>query len=344
MARTFYGTNKDGKDVHAFILGNAGGLQATVLSLGGTITSIRVMARDGRERNVVLGLRDLAAYEARGSWNCIIGRFANRLKGGITIGGHHYELSPDANGVTLHGGRGHSWGARLWDVIEDSDNLLRLCLVSPDGDQGFPGKVTAEIAYEATQDSLKLDYTARTDGPTVINLTNHLYFNLAGFGSICQQTLELNADAITPTDMEQVPTGEIEAVQGTAFDFRTPIAIGTRVDADDPQMKRVGGLDHNFVLNKTSANALEWAARLRDPESGLTMEVLTTEPGIQVYSGNSVRPGQLNVHGVLMNKREGLALETQHFPDSPNKANFPSTNLNPGEIFRSTTVFRFQAI
>lgn len=343
MARTFYGTKKDGTDVHAFTLGGGTGLEATILDMGGTITAVTVAGQDGRRRNVVLGLRDLAAYEASGWWNCLIGRYANRLKNGVTIEGRHYPLSPHIHGVTLHGGRGASWGARLWDVVQDSATSLRLRLVSPDGDQGFPGQVTTEVTYSVTADSLRLDYFASCDAPTVINLTNHIYFNLAGAGSVLPQELQLNADAMTTTDAQQIPTGEVTAIAGTPFDFRAPAVIGSRVDAQDPQMALARGLDHNFVLNKSMPGALDWAVRMRDPESGLRLEVSTTEPGIQVYSTNNVKPGQFNAEGREIQKRDGLALETQHFPDGPNHPNFPSTLLVPGASLRSTTLFRFTA-
>ena len=340
MARHPYGTRRDGSPVHAYGL-ESGKLSATILDMGGTITAIRVPDRQGRTRNVVLGLKDLAAYEASGWWNCLIGRYANRLKNGITLEGRHYPLAPDANGVTLHGGRGQSWGARSWQVTEASDTMLALRLVSPDGDQGFPGAMTVDVTYRVTDDALCLDYAATSDAATVVNLTNHIYFNLAG--SALQQSLQLNADAMTPTDAHQIPTGAITPVAGTAFDFRTPTLIGERVDSGETQMTLAGGLDHNFVLNKSAPSALEWAARLSDPESGIMLELFTTEPGMQVYSTNNVKPGQFNAEGVEIQKRDGVALETQHFPDSPNHPVFPSTLLKPGETFRSTTVFRFSA-
>lgn len=340
MARAYCGEKKNGSSVGAFTLGDGTGLKATILDMGGTITSITVPGRDGRRHEVVLGLKDVATYEASSWWNCLIGRYANRLKDGVTVQGRHYPLSPDANGVTLHGGRGSSWGARIWDVVEESEMSLRLRLVSPDGDQGFPGAVTAQVRYGVTPESLRLDYEAVCDAPTVINLTNHLYFNLAGAGSVLQQELQLNAEAMTPTDAQQIPTGRLADVTGTPFDFREGAVIGSRVDSDDPQMALARGLDHNFVLNKTAAGALDWAARMRDPESGIRLEVLTSEPGIQVYSANNVKPGQFDTCGREIQKRGGLALETQHFPDSPNQPGFPSTLLRPGEIFRSTTIFR----
>jgi aldose 1-epimerase len=338
MARHLYGTKADGTPVHAFTL-KKGSVSATILDMGGTITAIRVPDRSGASRNVVLGLKDLAAYEASGWWNCLIGRYANRLRNGVTVDGRHYPLAQDAHGVTLHGGRGQSWGARVWQVTDTSHETVTLRLISPDGDQGFPGTVTVEVSYRVTENGLRLDYQATTDAATVINLTNHIYFNLAGSDSVLSQFLQLNADAITPTDERQIPNGQIMPVAGTAFDFHLPTPLGERVDRDEPQMALARGLDHNFVLNMTTA--LDWAARLRDPGSGITLEVLTTEPGIQVYSTNNVKPGQFNARGEEIQKRDGLALETQHFPDSPNQPEFPSTLLLREESFRSTTVFRF---
>jgi aldose 1-epimerase len=198
-----------------------------------------------------------------------------------------------------------------------------------------------EVTYSLSDDGLRLDYTAATDAATVVNLTNHIYFNLAGSGSVLGQALQLNADGFTPTDTHQIPTGEIASVGGTAFDFRKPKPVGEAVDSAEPQMTLARGLDHNFVLNKSQPGALEWAARLQDSESGITLEVLTTEPGMQVYSTNNVKPGQFNAAANEIQKRDGQALETQHFPDSPNRPAFPSTWLGLSETFRSTTIFRF---
>jgi len=340
VAETVYGTTSGGEEVRAFRLGGDR-LSAVILDMGGTITEITVAGRDGRRRNVVLGLEDLAAYEASGWWNCLIGRYANRLKDGVTVGGRHYPLNPDDNGVTLHGGRGASWGSRLWEVTGHGDKGLFLKLVSADGDQGFPGTMTVEVTYTISGNALRLDYAAVCDAPTVVNLTNHVYFNLAGEGSVLGQQLQLNADAITPTDNLQIPNGKIADVSDTPFDFRKAHAIGERLEVADPQLALAGGYDHNFVLNKSAPGALEWAARLRDPDSGIQLELLTTEPGIQVYSGNNIRPGRSNSRGEPMHRRDGLALETQHFPDAPNKPQFPSTLLLPGAKFRSTTLFHF---
>jgi aldose 1-epimerase len=339
MGQAFYGRMADGRPVQAFTL-TAGNLSATILELGGTITALNVMNAQGRICNVVLGLKDLAAYEASGWWNCLIGRYANRLRGGVDLDGRHYPLAQDANGITLHGGRGQSWGARLWHVAAASETQLTLRLVSPDGDQGFPGTVTVEVAYTLADDGLRLDYCATTDAATAINLTNHVYFNLAGQGSVLPQLLQLNAGGITATDTRQIPSGEILPVANTAFDFRIPRTIGAMVDSDEPQIALAGGYDHNFVLKKSAPMALEWAARLSDPQSRIALEVSTTEPGLQVYSANNVKSGQWNAQGAQIQKRDGLALETQHFPDSPNQPGFPSTLLRPGETLRSSTVFR----
>lgn len=338
MTRAFYGTRSDGAAVHAYTLSD-GAVSATILDMGATITALTVPMGDG-PRNVVLGLQDLAAYEASASWNCVIGRYANRLRGGFTLDGRHYPLAQDANSVTLHGGRGHYWGNRMWDVTAATKDTLSLRLVSPDGDQGFPGTVTVEVAYTLRDRGLRLDYTATSDSATPLNLTTHIYFNLAGGGSVTSQILTLNADAFTPTDAQQIPTGEIAPVAGTPFDFRTPAAIGAHVDDDHPQMRLAHGLDHNMVLHKSAPGALDWAARLTEPDSGLTLEVLTTEPGCQVYSTNNVK-GQKDAGGAVIPPRGALALETQHFPDSPNKPGFPDTILRPDRTFCSTTVFRF---
>lgn len=339
MNRVFYGSKSDGAAVHAYTLSSPNGLSATLLDMGGTITALTVPTGDG-PRNVVLGLENLAAYEASGWWNCLIGRYANRLRNGFTLDGRHFTLPQDAHGVTLHGGRGLSWGTRVWEVTDTADSRLALQLVSPDGDQGFPGTLTLEVTYTLQQDGLRLDYAATTDAPTPVNFTNHIYFNLKGRGGVAGQLLTLNADAFTPTDAQQIPTGEIAPVAGTAFDFRTPATICARVDSDDPQIRLARGYDHNMVLNKSAPGALDLAARLVEPDSDLTLEVLTTEPGLQLYSTNNVK-GQRNASGMAIQPRDALALETQHFPDSPNRPDFPDTILRPGRTFRSTTLFRF---
>jgi aldose 1-epimerase len=342
MDKALYGIRQDGTKVHVFTLRNAHGMSASVLDMGGTITAINVPDRGGKARNVVLGLKDLAAYEAGAWFNCLIGRYANRIRGGVTVAGKHYALPADANGVTLHSGRALSYGTRMWTVVKAEAASLTLTLVSPDGDQGFPGALNIDVTYSVTDDNaLRLDYRAITDALTFVNLTNHLYFNLAGHGSVEHQRLRIFADHITPTDAQQIPTGAVTAVAGTAFDFRAPMAIGARLRSGEPQMLLARGYDHNFVLRKRAPGAFDPAVSLHDPESGILLELSTTEPGVQVYSTNNVNGGLVNSAGNTIRQSDGLALETQHFPDSPNKPNFPSTQLNPGEIFRSTTEFRF---
>ena len=333
MKSIVYGTKSDGAAVTAYRLGT-GKVTATVLDMGGTITAITVEGR-----GMVLGLSDLAAYEASGWWNCLIGRYANRIRGGFTLKGQHYPLNPDANGVTLHGGRDQAWGRRMWQVVHADDMSLHLRLVSLNGDQGFPGRLTVDVTYTVDENSLRLNYRAVTDSPTPISLTNHLYFNM-GSASVMEQYLELRAGHMTPTDARQIPTGAITSVAGTPFDFREPAIIGSRVDSDDPQMKLARGLDHNFVLDQREGE-LDMVARLGNPANNAVLEVMTTEPGIQVYSTNNVKGDSRDSDGRVIPPRAGLALETQHFPDSPNKPEFPSTILRPGEEMRSTTVFRF---
>ncbi len=333
MNSSLYGTKSDGRPVTACRLA-AGKIAATVLDMGGTITAI-----DVEGRNMVLGLENLAAYEASGWWNCLIGRYANRIRHGFSLNGQRYALNQDANGVTLHGGRGDSWGKRLWQVTQAGDTVLGLRLVSHHGDQGFPGQVTVDVTYTVDRNSLRLDYRAVTDAPTPISLTNHIYFNM-GSATVMEQYLELRAGHFTPTDAHQIPTGAIASVAGRPFDFREPAVIGSRVDSDDPQMKLARGLDHNFVLDSREAE-LEMVARLGNPANNAVLEVFTTEPGIQVYSTNNVKGDTRDGDGRVIPPRAALALETQHFPDSPNKPEFPSTILRPGDEMLSTTIFRF---
>jgi aldose 1-epimerase len=344
MDCVFYGRTGAGAEVHAYTFRGGRGVSATVLDLGGTITAINVADRQGKTRNVVLGLRDAGAYEASGRFNCLIGRYANRLKNGFVVDGTHYAPPKDANGVTLHGGRDLSYGSRIWAVTEANASALTLRLVSPDGDQGFPGNLDIAVTYSLDENGdFRIDYRAVTDRPTIINLTNHLYLSLAASGTVERQLLQLFADRFTPTDAHQIPTGEIAPLADTALDFRAPVTIGARLRASEPQMLIARGYDHNFVLRKSRGDALEVAACLHDPNGGIMLTLSTTEPGLQVYSTNNVNGSLIGAAGTTIRQSDGLALETQHFPDSPNHANFPSTELRPGEMFASTTVLRFSA-
>lgn len=339
-----YGMTMDGRPVHVYTLSNDHVVSAKILDYGGIIAELNAPDRRGQIKNVVLGLADLKAYEASGGLNTLIGRYANRIKGGFTIDGHHYALSGNANGVTLHSGRPF-YGAMVWSAqtVREADRAgVTLSHVSPDGEQGFPGEMRIHVTYTLDDaNDLRLDYQATTDKPTVVTLTNHVYFNLAGNGSgdVYGQQLQVMADQYTPTDADQVPTGELAPVAGTALDFRQLTAIGTHIRSSEQQMLYAKGYDHNFVLRKPAGDPLPLAVRMYDPASGRLLEVRTTEPGVQVYSGNHFNGIVTSAAGTTIRQGDGLALETEHFPDSPNEPRFPSTLLKPGETLRSTTVF-----
>ena len=342
-----FGTTKDGATAHIFTLTNNHGMRAQVLDYGGIVCAVEAPGRDGRNANVILCQKDLAGIEAGGPMSALTGRYANRIGHGVTIEGKHYDLAPNANGVTLHGGP-PPYSRRVLQTVRTFQNAgdagVTLRLVSPDGDQGFPGKVTLDVTYTLTDNNdFKMEYKAVTDKTTVVNFTNHTYYNLAGngAGNVENQVMTLFADQVTPTDAYQVPTGEFTNVVGTPFDFREPTPIGKNIRSSDPQMLIGRGYDHNYVLRKSRPGALELAARITDPVSGRTLDLLTTEPGVQVYSSNNLNGGIVSAAGTTLRATDGLALETQHYPDSPNKPNFPSTLLRPGETFNSATVMHF---
>jgi aldose 1-epimerase len=316
-----------------------------LLTYGGIIRSVEVADREGAVANVALGFDALHDYVERSPYfGCITGRFANRIREGrFTLEGRAYELACNNPPNALHGGPG-GFHTKVWDVTAARDDTLALAYTSPDGDEGYPAELAVAVTYTLDGADLRIDYEAEnrsTTQPTILNLTNHSYWNLAGegSGSVLDHELELAASRYTPTDDTQIPTGEITAVEGTPFDFRTPQAIGERIDADDPQLRAGLGYDHNFVLD--GAGSLARAARVRDPKTGRTLEVLTTEPAIQLYTGNLLDGTLVGPSGRAYGRRHAFALETQHFPDSPNQPAFPSTELAPGATFRSTTVFRF---
>jgi aldose 1-epimerase len=339
-----YGTTADGRAVHVYTLSNDHQVSAKILDYGGTIAELNAPDRRGQIRNVVLGLGDLKAYEANGGLNTLIGRYANRIKGGFTIDSHHYDLAANPKGITLHSGRPF-YGAMVWDakpVRESTRAGVVLSRVSPDGEQGFPGEMHIAVTYTLNDaNELRLEYEATTDKPTVVTLTNHVYFNLAGNGSgdVYSQQLQVMADQYTPTDADQVPTGELAPVAGTALDFRRLTPIGARIRSSEQQMLYARGYDHNFVLRKPAGEAMPLAVRMYDPASGRLLEVRTTEPGVQVYSANHMNGSVVSAAGTTMRQGDGLALETEHFPNSPNEPRFPSTLLRPGETLRSSTIF-----
>jgi aldose 1-epimerase len=342
---TNYGTTADGRAVHAYTLTNDHSVSAKILDYGGIIAELNAPDRRGQVKNVVLGLADLKAYETTGALNSLIGRYANRIKGGFTIDGHHYDLAANPKGITLHSGRPF-YGALVWaaqTVRDERGAGVVLSRVSPDGEQGFPGEMHISVTYTLDESNdLRLDYEATTDKPTVVALTNHVYFNLAGNGSgdVYGQQLQVMADQYTPTDADQVPTGELAPVAGTALDFRQLLApIGAHLRSSEPQMLYAQGYDHNFVLRKPVGDPLPLAVRMYDPASGRVLELSTTEPGVQVYSANHMNGAVVSAVGTTIRQGDGLALETEHFPNSPNEPRFPSTLLRPGETLRSTTVF-----
>ena len=343
-----YGTTQDGQPVEIYTMTNDHGLRVRFLSYGGVITEIYVPDRTGRLDNIALGLRTLREYETLpGHFGAITGRYANRISGALfTLNGQTYHLIANNGPNTLHGGP-NALDHRVWTVspLTVPDGVAAtLSYVSQDGDQNFPGTLTTKVTYTLTKDDvLQITYVAGTDKDTVINFTNHSYFNLAGngSGSVADELLLVNADRYTPTGPDQIPTGEIAPVEGTPLDFRQMMPIGARLHNSFQQMVYARGYDHNFVLNKPAGGGMTFAARAYDPNSGRIIDCFTTEPGVQVYTSNGMNGSVVGSSGTTYRQTEGFTLETQHFPDSPNKPNFPTTELKPGQEFRSTTIFRF---
>ena len=346
-----FGTTPDGESVDLITLRNPSGVELDVMSYGGIVTRFLAPDRDGERADIVLGHGWLESYLAGTPYfGAIVGRYANRIaQGRFTLDGADHDLAVNNGPNHLHGGlTGFDkvvWTAESYSNEAEAGVVLRY--VSPGGEEGYPGELSVQVTYALTAGGdLRIDYEATTDAPTVVNLTHHGYWNLAGHGAgdILEHELAINAGRFTPVDETLIPTGELRSVEGTPFDFREPAPIGARIDADDQQLAFGGGYDHNFVLDGWNGDgALRSAAILHDPGSGRTMEVLTTEPGIQFYSGNFLDGSDLGKEGVVYEQRTGLCLETQHFPNSPNQPDFPSTVLRPGETYRSTTVYRFSA-
>ncbi len=345
---TPYGRLPGGRQVDIHGLRNERGVTVKFLSYGGIITEIATPDRRGQFANIVLGLGSLDEYRTRSPYfGAIIGRYANRIaKGRFLLNGRTYQLSLNNGENSLHGGTG-GFDKQLWSVrTEMAAASMRAVLdyVSPDGDQGYPGTLAATVAYTLDNENIfRIDYQASTDQDTVVNFTNHSYFNLAGngSGSVARQLVQIDADAYTPADAAQIPTGVIEPVAGTPLDFRRLVPIGARLAEPFPQLVLAHGYDHNWVLNKPKEGALCFAARAYDPASGRILEVETTEPGLQLYTANHLDGAFVGSSGTIYRQTEAFTFETQHFPDSPNHPNFPSTVLKAGERFRSTTIFRF---
>ena len=328
-----------------FTLENAQGAEVQITNFGARVVSIKVPDREGRLGDVVLGFDSLASYQSPNPYfGAIVGRYANRIaKGKFTIEGVAYQLATNERGNHLHGGL-KGFDNVVWTARLDAPTELHLTYESPDGEEGYPGTLITEATYSLTEDNgLAIELRATTDKPTVVNLANHSYFNLSGDGTkgILDHEIQINADRFTPTDAQSIPTGELASVAGTPFDFRALTPIGARIAEKDQQLIYGFGYDHNWVLNKTDPTELFLAATVVDPLSGRQLEVLTTEPGLQFYSGNLLDGSVAGKSGVRYAKYAGICLETQHFPDSPNQPSFPSTELRPGQEYYHRVIYRF---
>ncbi len=343
VTKSEFGNLPDGTLVEAYTLQNSHGLKAKVVTYGALLTEMMVPDRHGRLGDITLGFDNLDQYLARHPYfGATIGRYANRIaKGKFTLDGKSYTLATNNVPNHLHGGL-KGFDKVVWkaEIVDSSPASVRFTYVSPDGEEGYPGTLTVSVTYTLNdKNELQLDYTATTDKATVVNLTNHAYWNLAGEGSILDHVLMLNADHYTPVDDTLIPTGEIAPVKGTIMDFTKPMSIGSRITqlTNDPQ-----GYDHNYVL-RSGGGKLALAARVTEPTTGRILEISTTEPGIQFYSGNFLDSTLTGKRGVVYNQHDAFCLETDHFPDSPNQPNFPSVVLRPGQTYTQTTIHKFSA-
>lgn len=346
-----FGQLPDGREVREYTLDNGRGLLLRAINHGGIVTALHCPDRQGRGANVVLGFAELADYVERNpNFGTLVGRFGNRIAGGrFTLEGQAHRLAlndPGSGGANaLHGGPG-GFGKRWWRIDPlptqaDGSVAIELSFSSEDGDQHYPGRLDTTVRYTLTPDNAwRIDYAATTTRTTVVNLTHHGYYNLAGAGTALDHVLSLNASTYLPVDENLIPTG-VEAVAGTPFDFRAPMPIARHLRSGVPQLMLARGYDHCFVLDRNGSRGLVHAARLADPASGRVMDIETTEPGVQFYSGNFLDGSLRGSNGQACRQGDGVCLETQHFPDSPNRPEFPSTVLRPGETFQSTTVHRF---
>jgi aldose 1-epimerase len=347
LSRQAFGKTEAGDQVELYTLTNSKGVAAAITNYGGIIVSLKVPDRTGQMADVVLGYDALDGYlTAHPYFGAIIGRYGNRIgKARFTLNGVEYKLASNDGENSLHGGT-KGFDKALWKAREvDGGKGLELTYLSKDGEEGFPGNLATTVTYSLNDENeLKIDYGATTDKDTVVNLTNHSYFNLAGQGEgdILGHLVTIYADRFTPVDAGLIPTGELKPVEGTPFDFRAPRAIGARIGDKDEQLLLGRGYDHNFVVNRTG-EGLTLAARVAEPNSGRVLEVFTTEPGIQFYTGNFLDGTIRGKGGKVYRQRYGFCLETQHFPDSPNKPSFPSVVLKPGQTYRSTTIYKFGA-
>jgi aldose 1-epimerase len=341
---------REGRPVTLYTLKNAHGVEVQAMNYGGIILSIRVPDRKGEYADVVLGHEKLEGYIPNPPYlGAIVGRYANRIANGqFTLDGRTYTLPKNDGPNTLHGGTTRTFDKVVWDAESlNGKNGVAFSYLSKDGEEGFPGNMKVKVTYTLTdENALLIDYEATTDKATPINVSQHSYFNLKGEGNgdVLDHEIMINADRFTPVDKNLIPTGELRSVKGTPLDFTRSTRIGARIDDNYEQLQLGHGYDHNFVLNsKPEQNGLVLAARVNEPSSGRGLEVWTTQPGLQFYSGNFLDGSVTGKHGHVYKRRYGFCLETQHFPDSPNHANFPSTILKPGQTFHQKTVFKFLA-
>ena len=339
-----FGRTKDGMPVDLFTLRNTKGIEARICTYGGIVVSFKAPDRDGKLGDVVLGYDDLDGYLTNNPFfGCLVGRYGNRIaQGKFTLKGKEYTLATNNGPNALHGGL-RGFDKVVWEPsIQTTPDgpALQLRYLSKDGEEGYPGNLAVTALYTLTEDNgLRLEYTGTTDKETIVNLTQHSYFNLAQKGDVLKHIVMIQADRFTPVDSTLIPTGELRPVEGTPLDFRKPTAIGARINQDDEQLKFGNGYDHNWVINKPPGD-LSLAASVYEPTTGRVLEVLTTEPGLQFYTGNFLDGTIKGKGGWVYMTRNGFCMECQHFPDSPNHANFPSVVLKPGEVYRNTIIYR----
>jgi aldose 1-epimerase len=343
-----FGTLPSGEEISRYRFRTTNGFEVSITNFGGRVVSVATPDREGRFDDVVLGFDNLDGYVHKNPYfGALVGRYANRIAGGrFTLDGETYQLPVNSPPNTLHGGA-KGFDSVPWKAAELAVSgvpALQLEYTSRDGEEGFPGNLQTKVAYTVREDNeLRIDWHATTDKPTVLNLTNHSYFDLSGQGkgTVVNHVVTINADRFVPVDQHLIPTGELVDVAGTPFDFRTPHRIADRIDDANDQLKLAAGYDHTFVINHDGARGPAFAAKAVDPSSGRVLEVFTTQPGVQFYSGNHLRGDVRGKGGAVYGFRTGLCFETQFFPDSPNQPSFPSTVLEPGSEYRNTTIFRF---
>lgn len=345
-SRTAFQSTIDGKQTDLYILKNANGMTAAITNYGGRLVSLLVPDSSGKMVDVIVGFDSVSTFKNSSEpyFGATIGRYGNRIaKGKFTLDGKEFTLATNNGSNHLHGGK-KGFQDVVWDAKQVGDSVLELSYVSKDMEEGYPGNLTVKVTYNLNSNNeLKIDYNATTDKKTVVNLTNHAFFNLNGYnaGTINNHILQINADRYTPVDSTLIPTGKLEPVENTAFDFRQPTAIATNLAKDGEQIKNGNGFDHNYVLNEPGTDGMHKAATIQGDKTGIVMEVITQEPGLQFYGGNFMQSKNKMKGGIADEFRTAFCLETQHFPDSPNQPSFPSTVLEPGKTYQTTSIYRF---